>query len=66
VLAGVIGAPAGRAQSLPPLDEYHIRAFGVGDCLLAADVTGLAQTRDGYLYVASGRGLTRFDGYRFQ
>ncbi|HEU4628610.1 MAG TPA: two-component regulator propeller domain-containing protein [Gemmatimonadaceae bacterium] len=60
------GPRSAAAQPLPPLDEYQVRAFDTDDGLLAADVTGLAQTSDGYLYVAGGRGLARFDGYRFE
>lgn len=55
-----------QAQVLPPLDEYHIRAFEVEDGLLNSDVSQIAQTRDGFLYVASGRGLARFDGHEFR
>ena len=55
----------GQDRSLPPLDEFHIRTYGPVDGLPAANVRGLAQLSDGYLYVATGRGLTRFDGHRF-
>ena len=68
-VACVLVARSGAAQSLsplPPLDEYHIRAFGPAEGLLAGDVRGLAQTRDGFIYVASGRGLARFDGHAFR
>jgi signal transduction histidine kinase/ligand-binding sensor domain-containing protein len=53
------------ARPLPPLDEYHIRAFGPANGLPAANIRGLARGDDGYLYVATGRGLTRFDGQQF-
>lgn len=65
VLACATGMRPAPAQPLPPLDEYQVRAFDVADGLLAGDVTGLAQTADGYLYVAGGRGLARFDGHGF-
>src|SRR5919199_242155 len=65
-LACVAGAVESRAQSLPPPDEYHIRVFGPQDGLPGADVRGLAQTRDGYVYVAGGRRVVRFDGYGFE
>lgn len=66
VLACAGAAHGLAAQPLPPLDEYQVRAFDADDGLLAADVTGLVQTSDGYLYVASGRGLVRYDGYGFE
>jgi signal transduction histidine kinase len=60
-------APVARvgAQPLPMLDEYHVRVFTSADGLLQADVRGAQQTPDGYLYVAGGRGLLRFDGHAF-
>lgn len=54
------------APSLPPLDEYHVRVFDVADGLPVSGVWDLEQSREGYLYVASARGLARFDGYRFR
>jgi ligand-binding sensor domain-containing protein/signal transduction histidine kinase len=58
---------ASAAAQLPPLDQYHIRAFRpTANGLLAADVRDLAQTKDGYLYVAQARGLARYDGTGFQ
>lgn len=64
-LVGQLGPGAMGAQQLPPLDEHLVRVFDASAGLLAADVRGLAQTADGYLYVAGARGLTRFDGYDF-
>lgn len=61
-----IPSPPVSAQALPSLDEHHIRAFDIGDGLLNSDVIRLAQTADGFLYVASGRGLARFDGHEFR
>src|ERR1700689_3442770 len=36
------------------------------DGLPAANVTGIAQTRDGYLWLATQSGLARFDGAQFE
>ncbi len=54
------------AQPLPPLDEYHVRVFDADAGLPLGEVRGLAQTGDGYLYVAGGRGIVRFDGRDFR
>lgn len=59
-------ATEAAAPSLPPLDEYHVRVFDVADGLPVSEVWDLEQSREGYLYVASARGLSRFDGYRFR
>ena len=63
---GASGVSRGQAQPLPPLDQYHVRTHGPASGLPAANVRGVAQLADGYLYVATGRGLTRFDGHRFR
>jgi ligand-binding sensor domain-containing protein len=62
----LVVAAAARAQTLPPLDEFYIRTFASGvRGLPASDVRDIQQTTDGYLYVAQGHGLSRFNGYRF-
>ncbi len=64
-LGALDGLPV-QAQSIPPLDEYLVRAFGPGPGgLSVSDVRDLAQTSDGYLYVAQARGLFRYNGYNF-
>jgi ligand-binding sensor domain-containing protein len=53
-----------RAQALP-LDEYHVRVFTPADGLPVGYVNGIAQAADGSIYISTGRGLARFDGYTF-
>jgi signal transduction histidine kinase/ligand-binding sensor domain-containing protein len=63
--AGGASAPV-RGQALPPLDEYLVRAYGPGvGGMTVSNVRGLAQTSNGYLYVAQARGLVRYNGYGF-
>ena len=42
------------------------RVWQVDDGLPAANVTGIAQTRDGFLWLATQSGLVRFDGTQFE
>lgn len=46
--------------------NFQIRSWHVEDGLPDGTVTSLAQTRDGYLWVGTRKGLARFDGTRFQ
>lgn len=67
VLVWVIApATAASQESLPRLDDYHVRVFTVANGLPSSDVTAIAQPADGYLYVATGRGLVRFDGQELE
>ena len=52
-----------RARSAMP---WFARVWQVDDGLPGDNVTGVAQTRDGYLWVATQSGLARFDGVRIQ
>ncbi|UUZ51834.1 hypothetical protein LP420_30475 [Massilia sp. B-10] len=45
---------------------YTFRSYGPEQGLRNQAVTGLAQDRDGFLYVATEDGLFRYDGSRFQ
>ena len=45
---------------------WSSRVWQVDDGLPAANVTGIAQTRDGYLWLATQSGLARFDGAHFE
>jgi signal transduction histidine kinase/ligand-binding sensor domain-containing protein len=56
---GFIGAVAKAPAA------YHVRYWSSEDGLPANRITGLAQTRDGYLWVGTWFGLARFDGVRF-
>ncbi len=66
VLTALIGAPDASAQdALPPLSEYQVRRFLPEDGLPVRWTGGLSQSPSGELFVATGDGLYRFDGYRF-
>ena len=53
-------------QSRPePWCEYRVDRWQTEDGLPGNEVTALAQTRDGYLWVGTSSGLARFDGVRF-
>ncbi|MGD1089543.1 MAG: two-component regulator propeller domain-containing protein [Verrucomicrobiota bacterium] len=47
-------------------NPYSVRAWTSEDGLPENKVVGVAQTPDGYLWVATQGGLVRFDGVRFQ
>jgi signal transduction histidine kinase/ligand-binding sensor domain-containing protein len=51
------------ARSATP---WFARVWQVDDGLPGDNVAGVAQTRDGYLWVATQSGLARFDGVRIQ
>jgi diguanylate cyclase (GGDEF)-like protein len=65
------GPPGGQASgaapgSTPsPLDEPHFDRVGV-EAIPRGVIATLAQDRDGFLWLATGDGLVRWDGYRFQ
>jgi signal transduction histidine kinase/ligand-binding sensor domain-containing protein len=64
VLAG--GAQAASASSRPwSLNHYQHTAFTKKDGAPQA-VMQLAETSDGYLWATDDKGLSRFDGHRFQ
>ena len=45
---------------------FHVRNWHLEDGLPAGQITAIAQTPDGYLWVGTPRGLARFDGLRFK
>ena len=47
------------------LSQYGHTAWRVRDGLVPSGITKIAQTADGYLWLATSRGLVRFDGVRF-
>src|SRR5277367_3178917 len=55
------GASFGQA-----LTQYTHTAWRIQDGDLSGQVSGAAQTSDGYLWIATAAGLLRFDGVRFQ
>src|SRR5580700_10578195 len=46
--------------------EWSARVWRLDDGLPDDNVTGVVQSSDGYLWVATDSGLARFDGVRFQ
>ena len=46
-------------------DDYLIRSWTTADGLPINYIGGIAQTADGYLWLATGGGLVRFNGYDF-
>lgn len=48
-----------------PAGSYRRTTFTTEDGLLANVINDILQTRDGFLWIASYAGLTRFDGQRF-
>ena len=66
--AAVLGA-GGQAWALDPgrpLVQYSVASWETRDGLPHNGVQSLAQTPDGYLWVATVEGLARFDGLRFK
>jgi signal transduction histidine kinase/ligand-binding sensor domain-containing protein len=61
VACGLLVAPAGAQTS-----EWLARAWQLDEGLPGNSVTGIAQTPDGYLWVATEGGLARFDGANFK
>ena len=54
------------ADEIPVSEEYVLRTWDVNDGLPNDHVSGLAQTPDGYLWIATWwGGLVRFDGVHF-
>ena len=47
-------------------EAYHVQNWRVEDGLPDGQITAIAQTPDGYLWIGSARGLARFDGVRFR
>src|SRR5215469_4256024 len=59
---------AGSALALDPshlLSQYGHTAWRTQDGYFGANITSLAQTADGYLWIGTLNGLLRFDGVRF-
>ena len=62
VLLGLGSSPPVHAASL----RYAVRAWTIEDGLPTSTVQDIAQTPDGYLWLATTGGLARFDGVRFE
>jgi ligand-binding sensor domain-containing protein len=63
---GILPLPlAAVADSDKPLTEYTHTVWTHKEGLPSAFIYSLAQTEDGYLWLATTDGLVRFDGVRF-
>lgn len=66
-VACVRGAAAGEAiKELQRTDQYFFDTFDIDSGLPGVTVVNALQTQDGYLWIATGGGLARFDGVRFE
>ena len=61
----IAAAPASGEDGSKLLGEYSLTSWTDGDGARLGTVSGLAQDRDGYLWIAASAGLLRFDGARF-
>lgn len=66
LLAGLWCFCASAAAADGVDSSWYERAWETGDGLPDNSVSGIAQTPDGYLWIATAGGLKRFDGVRFQ
>jgi signal transduction histidine kinase/ligand-binding sensor domain-containing protein len=57
--------PAGALDSIKPLTEYTRTVWTHKDGIPSAFIYSIAQTTDGYLWLATADALVRFDGVRF-
>ena len=61
-----VSAPLVATDASSPLSEdYVLRTWEVDEGLPNNSISSIAQTPDGYLWLTTGSGLTRFDGVRF-
>lgn len=73
-LGGLLDRAHGQEQpsatvvpaTAPASREWLVRNWQTEDGLPQNSVNALAQTRDGFLWLGTGGGLSRFDGYRFR
>jgi signal transduction histidine kinase/ligand-binding sensor domain-containing protein len=54
------------SSAYPELEDQMVDLWNTGQGLPQGTVNAIAQTADGYLWVATDGGLARFDGVRFQ
>jgi ligand-binding sensor domain-containing protein/AraC-like DNA-binding protein len=48
-----------------PVNQYLVDQWQISDGIPANAIRAIAQTPDGYLWIATSKGLARFDGIRF-
>ena len=61
----LVAAPAANTQSSPGSAAPPFQFYSAADGLTRSDVLDIEQDRTGYLWLATKRGLNRFDGERF-
>jgi len=59
------GSPAGALEASKPVSQFSVAAWQIDAGLPHNLIQGIAQTPDGYLWLATQEGLARFDGVRF-
>src|SRR5271157_5375472 len=64
-LAIVIGTPAWGLDPKVAITQYGHEVWTTANGLPHNSIRAIAQTRDGYLWVATSNGLARFDGVGF-
>ena len=52
------------ASAIATATDWYARAWQTDNGLPSANVTGVAQTRDGFLWLATQSGFARFDGFK--
>ncbi len=57
--------PVAADDTGPLTTQYSLRSWSGGDGITLGSIRSLAQTPDGFLWLASTAGLVRFDGFRF-
>jgi ligand-binding sensor domain-containing protein len=65
IFIGLLVAPGRAAGQSPASRAYVVERWRADDGLPNNALTSVIQTRDGYLWVATWAGITRFDGVRF-
>jgi signal transduction histidine kinase/ligand-binding sensor domain-containing protein len=69
VVAAIAVCPIDAARAMDPgraLSQYIRDRWEKQSGFVAGPVYGITQTRDGYLWIASEKGVVRFDGLRFR
>jgi signal transduction histidine kinase/ligand-binding sensor domain-containing protein len=65
VCSGLLCGPALAGSAINTPTSWVARVWQLDDGLPDNNITGIAQSRDGYLWLGTHRGLVRFDGVRF-
>jgi diguanylate cyclase (GGDEF)-like protein len=69
VLAAALLGVAARGVAQPPVataaQQPRFRHLGVDDGLPSSEITSVTQDRRGFLWIATSKGVSRYDGHRF-